>query len=281
MTTITRSLDVSRSNLAERLKNDDDGKSPRRRQRSSRADDAWLLPMIRRLTDWRPTYGYRRITRLLTRELKLCGKAAVNHKRVYRVMRENALCLKPHATKPTRTHDGKIITLKSDLRWCSDGFEIQCWNGEKIQVAFSLDCHDREVIQWLTSSRGLDGAMVRDLMAETVEKRFGTVTKVPHLVQWLTDNGPGYVAHETVAFGRLLGLEVCTTAPYSPESNGMAEAFVKTFKRDYVYLADLSTGDSVRAQLPGWFEDYNEQAPHKGLGMKAPREYRRDTQLAQ
>jgi len=165
MTTIARSLGVSRSNLAERVKSSEP-KVERQRNRNSREDDIWLLPMIRKLTDEKPTYGYRRATRLLGRELKLLGKPQVNHKRVYRIMRENSLCLQPYVSKPTRMHDGKIITLKSDLRWCSDGFEIQCWNGEKVQVAFSLDCHDREVIRWLTSSRGLDGALVRDLMTE-------------------------------------------------------------------------------------------------------------------
>jgi hypothetical protein len=38
--------------------------------------------------------------------------------------------------KPTRTHDGQVVTLRSDLRWCSDSFEIRCWNGERVQVAF-------------------------------------------------------------------------------------------------------------------------------------------------
>lgn len=133
---------------------------------------------------------------------------------------------------------------------------------------------------WVSSSRGIDGALIRDLMSETIEARFGKVLKVPHPVQWLSDNGPCYVAHETVAFGKMLGLEVCTTAPYNPESNGMAEAFVKTFKRDYVQLADLSCADIVRKQLSEWFNDYNDNAPHKGLGMKSPREYRLRNQLA-
>ena len=278
MKSIARTLDVSRSNLVERLQ--ERPERAVRRQRQSRNDDAWLLPMIRRIADAKPTYGYRRVATLLGRELRQLGKASVNHKRVYRIMRENALTLTVADKRPTRTHDGKIITLKSDLRWCSDGFQIQCWNGEKLQVAFSLDCHDREIVSWISSSRGLDAAMVRDLMTETVEARFGKVTKTPHAVQWLSDNGAGYVAHETVAFGYEIGLEVCTTAPYSPESNGMAEAFVKTFKRDYVQLGDLSSADAVRAQLPGWFRDYNEHAPHKGLGMKAPREYRQKYQLA-
>ena len=65
------------------------------------------------------------------------------------------------------------------------------------------------------------------------------------------------------------------TAPYSPESNGMAEAFVKTFKRDYVAFGNLRSAQKVMELLPLWFEDYNEKAPHKGLKMLSPREYRR------
>ena len=34
-----------------------------------------------------------------------------------------------------------------------------------------------------------------------------------------------------------------------PESNGMAEAFVKTFKRDYVYVHDRPDAETVMSQL--------------------------------
>jgi putative transposase len=149
-----------------------------------------------------------------------------------------------------------------------------------LEIAFSLDCHDREVIRWIASNNGIDGQTVRDLMAETMESRFPNVTVLPYNVQWLSDNGPGYTADETVRFGRAIGLDVCTTAPYSPESNGMAEAFVKTFKRDYVAFGDLSSAAKLLEQLPKWFEDYNELAPHKGLAMKSPREYLRQYQHA-
>jgi putative transposase len=93
-------------------------------------------------------------------------------------------------------------------------------------------------------------------------------------VQWLSDNGPPYTAHATRDFGSDSGLLVCTTPAYSPESHGMAEAFVKTFKRDYVYLARLADAASVLAALPVWFEDYNQHHPHRGLGMKSPRQFR-------
>jgi putative transposase len=69
---------------------------------------------------------------------------------------------------------GVVVTLKSNLRWWSDVFTVRCWNGEAIQVLFSLDCCDREAMGWLATSGGVSGEMVRDLMSETVEYRFGS-----------------------------------------------------------------------------------------------------------
>ncbi len=58
-------------------------------------------------------------------------------------------------------------------------------------------------------------------------------------MQWLSDNGPQYTATATVLYAHELGLVPITTPAYSPESNGLAEAFVGTFKRDYLGDADL------------------------------------------
>ena len=116
-------------------------------------------------------------------------------------------------------------------------------------------------------------------MLETVEYRLGEpFTKRP--IQWLSDNGSCYTARETVTFGRQLGLDIRTTLPYSPQSNGMAEAFVKTFKRDYVFFGDLKDARTVLSQLAKWFDDYNEKAPHKGLRMLSPREFLKEQKRA-
>lgn len=201
------------------------------------------------------------MTALLNRQ----GEARVNHKRVYRVMREAKLLLPRFTGRTARAHDGKVITPESNMRWCSDSFEIRCWSGERVYVAFSLDCCDREAIGWVGKAEHLIGEDIRDLMAQSIEARFGAgTTKTPRPLEWLSDNGPPYTANETRAFGRDAGFLVCTTPAYSPESNGMAEAFVKTFKRDYVYLADLRDAATVLASLKTWFDDYNEHHPHRG-----------------
>jgi transposase InsO family protein len=161
----------------------------------------------------------------------------------------------------------------SNQRWCSDVFLIPCWSGEVVSVAFAIDCHDREVPAYVASPCPLTGADIRTLMARTLWARFGeAMLKAPHAVQWLSDNGPQYTA--TVLYGHELGLVPITTPAYSPESNGLAEAFVGTFKRDYVSGAELRDAETVLAQLGGWFDDYNTQAPHSALGMRSPAEYR-------
>jgi transposase InsO family protein len=237
-----------------------------------KAQDERYLPFIREIVDERATYGYRRVTALLNRKL---GNETVNHKRVYRIMKKNGLLLQRYTGRPIRVHDGTVQMIRSNLRWCSDAFEIACWNGDRIRVAFSMDCCDREIMSYVATTGGICGDMVRDLMAEAIEARFGAVDRLPEKIQWLSDNGPAYIARETQNFARMMGMEVCTTPYYSPESNGMAESFVKTFKRDYVHMNPLHDAHSVLEKIPFWFQDYNEYHPHKGLKMKSPREYRR------
>ena len=159
--------------------------------------------------------------------------------------------------------------------WCSDGFEISCWTGDLVRLAFIIDAHDREIIAWhALANAGISGSMVRDMMLEAVESRFAAI-QAPHALEWLTDNGSVYTAHETRAFATALNLVPCFTPIQSPESNGISESFVKTFKRDYVRVNPLPDAIIALRQIAGWFLDYNENHPHSGLKMRSPREFMR------
>ena len=114
--------------------------------------------------------------------------------------------------------------------------------------------------------------MVRNLMLEAVEKRFGAL-KTPTPLEFLTDNGSCYTAKETRDFATALGLKPCFTPVRSPQSNGMAESFVKTFKRDYAKINPLPDAETVLLSLNRWFEDYNDIHPHSGLKWKSPRDF--------
>ena len=141
--------------------------------------------------------------------------------------------------------------MRSNLRWCSDGFEFTCWNGEIIRATFIIDAYDREIISWKAIvNAGISGSDIRDLMLEAIEKRFGAL-RAPATIEMLTDNGAPYTAKETINFARQLNLKSCFTPVRSPQSNGMSEAFVKTFKRDYDGVNPLLNAKIVLEQVVG------------------------------
>ncbi|QOZ66666.1 hypothetical protein WN72_10145 [Bradyrhizobium arachidis] len=149
---------------------------------------------------------------------------------------------------------------------------ITCWNGEIVRVAFARDSHDREVISWVATTAGISGEMIRDMMVHCVEQRFADI-RAPRKVQWLTDNGSIFAAYRTLEIAAALNLEPCFTPVESPESNGMAEAFVKTFKRNYVRVNPIPDASTALQRIDQWMEDYNSEHPHFRLGYRSPREY--------
>ena len=96
MKTVTDTLGLARSSIAERVK----GTRPKRGPQT-RDGDLELTAAIRRLVDARPNpglrrgrlYGYRRIAALIRRERRSDGLAPVNAKRVYRLMKRHGLLL--------------------------------------------------------------------------------------------------------------------------------------------------------------------------------------------
>ena len=66
--------------------------------------------------------------------------------------------------RPKRRHKAKIMVPESNMRWCSDGFEFGCDNGEKLRVTFALDFCDRGGIDWAAITGGYDSSTVRDVI---------------------------------------------------------------------------------------------------------------------
>lgn len=245
-----------------------------RASRYHRDDDALVYQQLKEVLRERSSYGYRRATVLVNRRFV----AGYNRKRIQRVMRLGGLAVAVRRrTGNRRAHRGEVAMADPNRRWCSDTMWITCWNGEAVELAFALDCCDREAITYVAQARPLVNADIRRLLRQAVFARFGTGKPMAEL-QWLSDNGAIYTALETVIEAEKLGLTPITTPVASPESNGMSEAFVNTLRRDYLDGADRSSAARVLEQIPEWFVDYNAHAPHSSLGYRSPLEFRRMAQ---
>ena len=253
MKAVCQALGLARSNV-HRLRTRPENWIDARTQRPAKLSDATLLDEIKAQITELPTYGYRRACALVNRYRANTGAARVNAKRVYRVMAGHALLLPkaPRRRQSSRPHEGKVAVAHSNVRWCSDGFEIKCDSGQTVTATFTKDCCDREILAFRAwEGKGLPGEPVREMLIEAVEKRFGNIDGIPgtHTLEFLSDNGGAYIAAETRKIARQLGLKPVNTPVCSPQSNGMAESFVNTFKRDYVSRMDLADARTVMAQM--------------------------------
>jgi putative transposase len=129
-------------------------------------------------------------------------------------------------------------------------------------------------MSWAASTGGYTGDMVRDVMLQAVENRFDGALKAENEIEWLSDSGSCYVAEETLTFSKKVGLKPITTPVRSPQSNGMAESFVKTMKRDYVSWMPKPDARTALHNLAIAFDHYNESHPHSALKYCSPREFR-------
>src|SRR4051812_16265295 len=97
MKAVADALEVARSHLHEKVR-----RLAKPRGSYRKPDDGDLLPLIRRLVDERPTYGYRRITALANRELVKTGKPMANHKRI------SVLCGRTACSSPGTPVEGRV-----------------------------------------------------------------------------------------------------------------------------------------------------------------------------
>ncbi len=262
MTAICRTLRIGRATAYRTT----DPRPPR----YVRAADVTVTAQIRTVIRQRAAYGYRRVTALVNREFG----TTYNRKRIRRVMAICGWTLPRSGRQRTgRAHTGLIRRDGSNERWCSDTLEIACWNGEMVMIGFALDCCDREALAHVAAPRHLKGQDIQELLQRAVTTRFEGA-RVPQPIQWLSDNDGIFTALDTICTAERLHLIPITTPAYSPQSNGMAEAFINTLRRDYIASADLASAQAVLAQIPEWFADYNAAAPHSALGFRSPLQYR-------
>jgi transposase InsO family protein len=86
----------------------------------------------------------------------------------------------------------------------------------------------------------------------------------------MTDNGSGYrskLFHRVVA---ARGARQIFTRPYTPRTNGKAERFIQTCKRDWAYARPYRRSQARTAALATFLHFYNCHRPHWGIGRKAP-----------
>jgi putative transposase len=237
--------------------------------------DMALRDMIQRIALEFPSYGWRR----MTAELQRRGWA-VNHKRVYRRMREdNLLCLRKRKFVVTTDSDhglpvypnlARAMTLTGlDQLWVADLTYIRL-ELEFIYLAVILDAFSRRVIGW-----ALDRSLETALTLQALRMALGRRRPVSGLVHH-SDRGVQYASLDYTQLLQDQGIRISMSRQANPWDNAACESFLKTLKYEEVYRTEYRDLADARASIGVFLEKvYNQKRLHSALGYLPPVEFER------
>jgi len=153
-------------------------------------DDRALRARMKDLAAKRPRFGYRRLHVLLWREKKEDGtmRWQVNHKRVYRLYREEGLAMRRKAKKRLRSEARTPLDLPTPANqvWTMDFTHDSMANGRKFHTLNLMDGYSREALA-IEVDTSLPGARVAGVLERRKQER-GMTAKI------MVDNGPEFLS---------------------------------------------------------------------------------------
>ena len=237
--------------------------------------DMEMRDAIQRIALDMPSYGRPRITA----ELRRRGWQ-VNHKRVYRIMREdNLLCVRrrkfvlttdsQHALKVYPNLAAKMVLTDIDQLWVADITYIRLLE-EFVYLAVILDAYSRRVIGW-----ALDRTLGAELAVVALRMAFSRRSVGPDLVHH-SDRGVQYASGEYTQLLKEHGIRISMSRKANPWDNAACESFMKTLKYEEVYRTEYRDIIEARACIREFLEKvYNQKRLHSALAYAPPVEFER------
>ncbi len=232
------------------------------RYRPRERDDAALRTRLRELAGERPRFGYRRLHVLLCR-----AGVQVNHKRVYRLYREEGLAMRRRKRKRFRAEARVPLALPKTVNavWTMDYTHDELASGRKFRTLNLMDGYTREALA-IEVDTSLPGLRVVRVLERLREMR-GT----PAAIQ--VDNGTEFTSRVVDQWAYQHGVALHFIERGKPTQNAFIESFNGKFRDECLnqnWFTDLA---DARRIIEAWRVDYNTVRPHSSLGYRTPVEF--------
>ena len=231
-------------------------------------DEAVLRRRLRELAGERPRFGYRRLHRMLCREKKNgLPKWRVNHKRVYRIYREERLAMRVRKRKRFRAEARVPLVLptRANQVWTMDFTRDTLASGRKFRTLNLMDGYTREA-PWVEVDTSLPGLRVVRVLQRVAEER-----GLPETIQ--VDNGPEFISQAVDQWAYAHGVTLHFIDPGKPVQNAFIESFNGKFRDECLNQNWFENLEDARQIIEAWRVDYNTVRPHSSLGCRTPEEY--------
>ena len=226
--------------------------------------DAELRQRLKDLAAKRMRFGYRRLTAMLVRE-----GVEVNHKRVYRLYREEGLVMRIRHRRRIRWK-GTVTSpaaARPNQRWSIDFVSDCVSTGKVIRMLTMVDDCTRECTT-IEVDTCLGGLRVRRVLDRVAEER-----GLPEAI--VLDNGPEFRGRALAAWSEERGVRLEFIEPGKPVQNAYVESFNGRLRDECLNANWFTSLNDARRKIEEWRQDYNQQRPHSSLQYLSPAAFAR------
>lgn len=192
-----------------------------------------------------------------------------NHKRVYRVWKEERLNLRRKPSRPVIRRKYLDLQAPNEINkgWAMD-FVSDWVVGPKDKQVRIINVIDE------CSRRALWTEAHFNITAKTL------ITVLNQIIAWRgkpqyirCDNGPEFISKELKDWADDKKIDIWFTQPGKPSQNGLIERLNGTLRRECLNLQWFKNLDLLNDALQEWWNSYNEIRPHSSIRFLTPTEY--------
>jgi putative transposase len=231
------------------------------RYQGKQPDDSALRQRLRELAAERRRFGYRRLGWMLARE-----GHAMNHKRLYRLYREERLMVRRRGRRKRALGTRAAILLPHAInqRWSLDFVSDTLSDGRRFRILCVVDDFSRECLATVVDTSLSGVRVVREL------ERLGIERAMPQVV--VSDNGTELTSGAVLRWttGRLAWHYI---EPGKPVQNAFVESFNGRLRDECLNEHVFFSLAEARQIIESWRYDFNHLRPHGSLGALTPNEF--------
>ena len=237
-------------------------RSTQRQKHCEKNEDELLRGVIVELAKKYGRYGYRRIWALLRND-----GWKVNHKKVYRIWREEGLKVPSKQPKRSRLwlNDGSCIRKRPEYRnhvWSYDFVQDRTSDGRKFRMLTIIDEYTRECLAIRVARKLNSKDVVMAISALFIRRG------VPDYIR--SDNGPEFTAKFVTEWLEKLKVGTLFIQPGSPWENGYNESFNGKLRDELLDRELFYNLKEAQVLIERWRQHYNQVRPHSSLGYRPP-----------
>jgi len=271
---VCETLDVPRSSFYDKKRRKRSrGRKAKKRGPKPSVSDERLLALIREDLASSPFTGEGH--RKVWARLKFGRGIKVSRKRVLRIMRENNL-LSPYRRPPKQAceHDGEIVTSEPNVMWGTDGARVFTWCEGWGWIFVNVEHWNAECMGWHVCKKG-DRFASLEPVSMGIMGEFGSVERgVARGVKLRMDHGTQYLSDHFQNQVKAWGMTPSFAFLEQPQTNGVAERFIRTLKEQVIYGRTFDNMEDVRQAVADFVELYNDQWLIEKNGYLSPRQAR-------